>query len=985
MKATRDLVMPEVASKPNANMLTPQSGDFELQYNKRPLSSTKSPRQEELVWKKNASEERFRSLVDAIQIGDMPSQQDSKGMSDGVERKRKSDKKRKSSKHNSRRSRELSSRGDKKDSLETETSSKNWGIKSVVSDNMDSWMPFEHSESEFSSNNESFNDSTSVHSSDVDLLMQTPKSLMNRPSLNASSGNTDFSSSSKSPNIRPHPSLRHLVVMDSGTSRTSPSSSRRRKKKSSRGEKSPHESDPTGRQSMKSDGSSSINLTPSVIAAGVQHVAARFDVNMQQSSHSSSQEKGHSEFLEDDNSVEMRKEAFSRSANRRSKASRRRRKRFSPEGIEFVTGEDHETMSTISYDPVLDLLASSKAREDARERQHDGADASLGFNQVSDVLPEQDRQRLLAEAITMKRADELADKVQPSMSLADVQEDSQEGDLTEDESPTQASQASSGTPQGSSKSTLLTSGDYLRTNGLVRVNSEDSIEVDYLDIEWGLAPDIEKSIVVAHAAKPERSKSWKAIVCKLTENPYFLAGGVFSLLTLIVVISVLIAIRPTAGSSEGSPSPAPTYSNDEIFTLISTSSPTNDSVLLSTGTPQGRALQWIEGSENTNNRSDPKRILQRFAMATLFFATMGEKWAQKQGWLSFEDECTWFSSADTPCDEDGNLIHLILRSNELVGELPEDLGLLSSLVSIELPGNGLFGTIPSSLQDVESLSILKLDSNEYSREFPATVTNLTNLKVLSLSLNRITGSLPSSLARLTNLEVFSMAANRLSSGIPAAISEMRELKELNLEFNEMSGPIRSELGLLRNLEHIKLDVNLFSRNIPTELGLLVNLRSFSCSDCSLFGNIPTEIGFLGRLETFELESNQMTGTIPSQIGSATNLRRVDLSSNVIEGSLPSELGRLRDIDTFDVSLNRLTGTVPGELSSIRSKSFVFYLDSNRIIGSIPEGLCEVLIENNGVISVDESQVQLCNCVGCHTPESSFREPPTSSVDPEPLP
>jgi hypothetical protein len=76
--------------------------------------------------------------------------------------------------------------------------------------------------------------------------------------------------------------------------------------------------------------------------------------------------------------------------------------------------------------------------------------------------------------------------------------------------------------------------------------------------------------------------------------------------------------------------------SNQVFAIISEASPADESVLLSNETPQGKAVEWIRGSEDNIILSDRNRVLQRFALATIFFATLGEGWAQKTGWLSSE-------------------------------------------------------------------------------------------------------------------------------------------------------------------------------------------------------------------------------------------------------------------------------------------------------------------------------------------------------------
>ena len=61
-------------------------------------------------------------------------------------------------------------------------------------------------------------------------------------------------------------------------------------------------------------------------------------------------------------------------------------------------------------------------------------------------------------------------------------------------------------------------------------------------------------------------------------------------------------------------------------------------LLLDFSSPQGMAFQQIL----SEGRTDPFRIVQRFALMMLFFSTGGDNWEFKHGWRDFDDdECRW--------------------------------------------------------------------------------------------------------------------------------------------------------------------------------------------------------------------------------------------------------------------------------------------------------------------------------------------------------
>jgi len=74
--------------------------------------------------------------------------------------------------------------------------------------------------------------------------------------------------------------------------------------------------------------------------------------------------------------------------------------------------------------------------------------------------------------------------------------------------------------------------------------------------------------------------------------------------------------------------------------------------------PQGMALQWISFDDPAQvNPCTYATVQQRFALATLYFATDGENWSGSEYWLSGEPECSWLGIA---CDDDDQVESIAL-------------------------------------------------------------------------------------------------------------------------------------------------------------------------------------------------------------------------------------------------------------------------------------------------------------------------------------
>ncbi|KAM5555282.1 hypothetical protein ABKV19_023268 [Rosa sericea] len=84
-----------------------------------------------------------------------------------------------------------------------------------------------------------------------------------------------------------------------------------------------------------------------------------------------------------------------------------------------------------------------------------------------------------------------------------------------------------------------------------------------------------------------------------------------------------------------------------------------------------------------------------------------------------------------------------------------------------------------------------LSSNNLWGEIPEEVKNLMALGSLNLSHNHLTGKIPEGIGSLHELEALDLSSNHLWGLIPSSMTSMTSLSKLNLSFNNFSGPIPS--------------------------------------------------------------------------------------------------------------------------------------------------------------------------------------------------
>ena len=324
----------------------------------------------------------------------------------------------------------------------------------------------------------------------------------------------------------------------------------------------------------------------------------------------------------------------------------------------------------------------------------------------------------------------------------------------------------------------------------------------------------------------------------------------------------------------------------------------------------------------------------RAALVALYDATGGETWRNSTNWKTDAPLGEWYG---VTTGAGGRVTRLSLYSNKLTGPLPEALGDLSNLVSLNLGFNELTGPIPEWLGGLSNLVWLSLYYNELTGPIPEALGDLSNLERLYLYYNELTGPIPEALGDLSNLERLYLYYNELTGPIPEALGDLSNLESLRLGWNELTGTIPEWLGGLSNLERLSLYDNELTGPLPEALGDLSNLVSLNLGFNELTGPLPEALGDLSNLQSLRLGWNELTGTIPEVLGSLSKLQSLDLGGNGLSGSIPEALGRLSNLQSLRLGWNELTGTIPewlGGLSNLERLS----LYDNELTGPLPEAL-----------------------------------------------
>ncbi|XP_054790314.1 receptor-like protein 9b [Prosopis cineraria] len=115
--------------------------------------------------------------------------------------------------------------------------------------------------------------------------------------------------------------------------------------------------------------------------------------------------------------------------------------------------------------------------------------------------------------------------------------------------------------------------------------------------------------------------------------------------------------------------------------------------------------------------------------------------------------------------------------------------ILNFMSGLDLSGNQLTGEIPSQIGYLSTIHTLNLSKNDLKGPIPVSFSNLKQIESLDLSHNKSTGHIPAQLTQLYFLSIFSVAHNNLSGRIPDMKNQFSTFEPNSYEGNPfLCGP-----------------------------------------------------------------------------------------------------------------------------------------------------------------------------------------------------
>ncbi|GJU95280.1 leucine-rich repeat-containing protein [Tanacetum coccineum] len=93
------------------------------------------------------------------------------------------------------------------------------------------------------------------------------------------------------------------------------------------------------------------------------------------------------------------------------------------------------------------------------------------------------------------------------------------------------------------------------------------------------------------------------------------------------------------------------------------------------------------------------------------------------------------------------------------------------------------------------LKVIDLSSNNLTGQIPNEVTNLHELFVLDLSNNSLVGEIPRNIGHMIELLTLNLLRNMFSGEMPSSVSDMHSLNDLDVSFNNLSGTVPTSTQL----------------------------------------------------------------------------------------------------------------------------------------------------------------------------------------------
>ena len=312
-------------------------------------------------------------------------------------------------------------------------------------------------------------------------------------------------------------------------------------------------------------------------------------------------------------------------------------------------------------------------------------------------------------------------------------------------------------------------------------NIGDTSPDNLQDVELQTAP-----VEAVHSSdEQERVETYKDSKEQQPENEgncvYWTLAAIILIVGVVIIVIMLVVVKEDndkdANSSNTAPSDSPpTLAPTQAVPLVEDAQQRLDMLTAAIANNPATSVAYshvpaivsdLQDNTDTNDPAiqaakwsvlqDPfpaeREIVQRFALATLYFTTDGPNWIEKGGWFADQSICNGWEGLR--CCRDYHIELDPHQCNDKEGH---------HMIELELSNNNLQGTIPPAISLLDYLEILWLDNN------------------------RLTGPLDATIfANMPHLDSLYVHENQLSGGIDLSIRDNGHLDTLFAHYNDFNG------------------------------------------------------------------------------------------------------------------------------------------------------------------------------------------------------
>ncbi|KAI4333479.1 hypothetical protein L6164_018285 [Bauhinia variegata] len=167
-----------------------------------------------------------------------------------------------------------------------------------------------------------------------------------------------------------------------------------------------------------------------------------------------------------------------------------------------------------------------------------------------------------------------------------------------------------------------------------------------------------------------------------------------------------------------------------------------------------------------------------------------------------------------------DLEKLLIQGSGLSGPIPSGISFLKNLTELTISDlNGPDSTFPVFKNNLSNWHILILRSCNINGTLPEYLGDMTELKTLDLSFNKLSGQIPSTFNGLRKAENIFLTGNFLTGSLPEG---MENAKYIDLSYNNFS------IGNQEQLTCAKENMNLFASSSTNDSGTVACVGSSGC-------------------------------------------------------------------------------------------------------------------------------------------------------------